>query len=170
MAARKHDKNDFQARIKKIKNPRNTTYYDPTLGAAIPKRMKRKRVKTKNIEDTIVSAFLVSMIFGAVGLVLGQMVRVRFFGMQELGMAAFLLDVVVGTWAILMITAMTDKRRLSERFAQFLGVVLMLTAGHNLFWRFPDEMGRIYTPEYVEQVIETVPENSLVFRGRAYSL
>ena len=170
MVARNHDKNDFQARIKKINNPRNTSYYDPNLETNIPKRVKRSRVKKKNMEDTIVSTFLVSMILGAVGLMIGQMVRIRYFDIMGPGTAAFLIDVVVGLWAILMMTSMMDKRRLSERTAQFLGAVLMLTVGHNLIWRFPDEMERIYTPAYVEQILDTVPENSIWFRGQAYSL
>ncbi len=106
MAARKHDKNDFQARIKKISNPRNTTYYDPNLGAAIPKRVTRKRVRKKNIEDTIISAFLVSMIFGALGILIAQMVRLRFFDVPGPGLGAFVIDLVVGVWVVLMISAL----------------------------------------------------------------
>ena len=39
MAARKMDINDFNARIKNIKNPRNKSYYDQGLEMHVPKRV-----------------------------------------------------------------------------------------------------------------------------------
>ncbi|MFT7107464.1 MAG: hypothetical protein ACJAVT_001987, partial [Yoonia sp.] len=35
------DMNDFNARIKSIKNPRNKSYFDPDLGMHVPKRVTR---------------------------------------------------------------------------------------------------------------------------------
>lgn len=170
MATRKYDKSDFQTRIKSISNPRNTSYYDPNLGATIPKRVKRKQAPKTNIEDSLISSMIVSMVLGGFGLMVGQVIRVRLFGITDPGMAAFTVDVIAGIWAVLIITVLTKKRLLSERFGQFVGIALMLLAGHNLIWRFPDQMGILYTPEYVEQVLETLPQHSIVLRGQAYTL
>ena len=64
MAVMKQDINDFNARVKRIKNPRNKSYYDPDLGMHIPKRVTRDKIKKVNDEESFLGKFIVSMIIG----------------------------------------------------------------------------------------------------------
>ena len=72
MAARKMDINDFNARIKNIKNPRNKSYYDQGLEMHVPKRVSRDKIKSaKNPEDdSVFGMMFVSMIVCAVALMI----------------------------------------------------------------------------------------------------
>ncbi|MFT6944749.1 MAG: hypothetical protein ACJAUW_001324, partial [Yoonia sp.] len=54
--------------------------------------------------------------------------------------------------------------------AQIMGLALMMVAGHNMIWRWPDQMGVIYTATYVEHVMSTTTQHSIVYRGSVFSL
>lgn len=170
MAARKMDINDFNARIKQIQNPRNKSYYDPDLGMHVPKRLKRERAKRTVDEDSLVGVLLVSVIVGAIGLVFAQIVRIRYFGLLEPSTTVFFLEIAMATWAIILLTALTNKRTFAERIAQIAGVAVMMVAGHNMIWRWPDQMAMIYTSAYVEEVMESTTQHSIVYRGSVYGL
>lgn len=169
MATRKQDINDFHARLKHIKNPRNKSYFDPNLGVDVPKRVQRRIVRNRNIEDTLVFALLVSVIFGIACMIFGQIVRVRYLGLADDVGGVLLIDLTVALWAVLVLTAVTDKRWVSERCAQITGVTLMLVAGHNLMWRWPDLMSWIYSPGYVQNVLATTTEYSIEIGSRVFS-
>jgi hypothetical protein len=113
---------------------------------------------------------LVSMILGAVGLMIAQIVRIRYFGLLEPSTIALFLEVAIAFWAVILLTVLTNKRTVTERIAQVLGVALMMAAGHNMIWRWPDQMAVIYTPAYVEQVMATTTQHSIVYRGSVYGL
>jgi hypothetical protein len=51
-----------------------------------------------------------------------------------------------------------------------MGLALMMVAGHNMIWRWPDQMAMIYTPTYVEHVMATTTQHSIVYRGTVFSL
>lgn len=170
MAAHKQDINDFHSRIKRIKNPRIKSYYDPDMGMHVPKRISREKIRRNKQEDSFLGAFLVSMILGAVGLMIAQVLRIRYFGLTETGNTTLYLEIFVAFWVVVLLTAMMNKRKVTERIAQIAGVALMFAAGHNLIWRWPDQMAVIYTPAHVEQVMASTTQNSVVFRGSVYGL
>jgi hypothetical protein len=170
MAARKMDINDFNARIKQIQNPRNNSYFDPDLGMHVPKRVKRERVKRTVDEESLVGMLLVSMILGAIGLMFAQIVRIRYFGLLETSTIVLFLELAMTFWAVILLTALTNKRTIAERLAQIAGVAVMMVAGHNLIWRWPDQMAMIYTSAYVEQILEDTTQHSIVYRGSVYGL
>ena len=170
MAARKQDINDFNARIKSIKNPRNKSYYDPDLGMHVPKRVTRDKIKSGNQEPSLIGILLVSMILGALGLLIAQVIRIRYFGLLEPSTIVVALEVIMAVWAVVLLTALMNKRTIAERIAQIAGVAVMMVAGHNLIWRWPDQMAIIYTPAYVEQVMATTTQHSIVYRGSVYGL
>jgi hypothetical protein len=170
MAARKYDMTDFNARLKNIKNPRNASYYDPDMGMHVPKRVSRERIRRNTKEDSMLGAFLVSMILGAVGLMIAQVVRIRYFGLTEPSNTVLYLELFVAFWAVILLTALTNKRKIGDRIAQIAGVAVMMVAGHNLIWRWPDQMAVIYTPAHVAQVLVTTTQHSIVYRGSVYGL
>ena len=170
MAVAKQDINDFNRRLKNIKNPRNKSYYDPELGMEIPKRVGHKKKVRMRDEPTVLSIFIVSMLFGAVALMCGQVLRIRYFGLTESSSVATFLELFVAFWAVMLIAAMTNKRTVTERIAQLTGVAVMMVAGHNLIWRWPEQMAYIYTEAHVEQVLEATTQHSIVYRGSVYGL
>jgi hypothetical protein len=172
MAARKMDMNDFNARIKSIKNPRNKSYYDQGLEMHVPKRVSRDKIKSakKAEDDSVFGAMFVSMIVGAVALIIAQIVRIRYFGLIESSTVVLALELVITIWALIVLTALMKKRSIPERIAQIMGLALMMVAGHNMIWRWPDQMGVIYTATYVEHVMSTTTQHSIVYRGSVFSL
>ena len=170
MPTAKQDINDFNQRIKRIKSPRNKSYYDENLGMHVPKRVNQDRLRRSRKQDSALGAFLVSMIIGAVGLMFAQAIRIRYFGLTEPSQLTLYLELFLTFWAVVMLTALLNRRRLTERMAQIVGVALMMVAGHNLIWRFPDQMAVIYTAAHVEQVMDTLPQHSIVYRGSVYGL
>lgn len=170
MAATKQDINDFNARVKRIKNPRNQSYYDPDLGMHIPKRLSRDTIKKNKEEDSFLGAFIVSAIIGAVGLMCAQIVRIRYFELSEPSQVVLYLEMILAVWAVVMLSALMDRRKASARMAQIAGVAVMMVAGHNLIWRWPDQMAMIYTAAHVEQVMDVTTQHSVVYRGTVYGL
>lgn len=167
----KQDINYFNARVKRINNPRNNSYYDPDLQMHIPKKVSRAKITRKaSSEDSILSAFLVSMIVGAFGLALAQLVRVRYFGLTEAGSTTLFIDLLAAMWFILIFSALMKRTQFGARFAQIAGVCAMLVAGHNLFWRWPEQMAIIYTAEYVNQVQAATQPPSIVVGSTIYGL
>lgn len=170
MPAAKQDINDFNARIGRIRNPRNTSYYDQDLGMHIPKRVSRDKIKKAAKKESFLGAFIVSMIFGALGLMIAEVLRVRYFGLTGPGNVGLFLELLMAFWCVVLISAMTNRRSVMARIAQVAGVVVMMLAGHNLIWRWPEQMAVIYTPAYVEQVMATTTQHSIVYRGTVYGL
>jgi len=172
MATTKQDINDFQARVKRIKSPRNNSYYDPDLDMHIPKRVGRDKIKkAKRDEDVqILGPVIVSMILGAVALMFAEVLRIRYFGLADQNSATFAVEMVLTLWALLMLGAALDRRSVGARLSQFAGAGLMMIAGHNLIWRWPDQMAYIYTQAHVDQVLLDLPQHSVVISGTIYGL
>ena len=170
MATTKQDINDFNARVKRIKNPRNQSYYDPDLGMHIPKRVTRDKIKKKKEEDSLLGAMIVSMIIGGLGLMFAQVLRIRYFELSGAGDVVLYLEVFIAVWAVVMISALLNRRTVGARIAQIAGVAVMMIAGHNLIWRWPDQMAYIYTTAHVEQVMEATTQHSVVVAGTLYGL
>lgn len=164
MANRKQTINDFNARVSRISNPKNKSYYDPDLGMHVPKRVSRdkiKKAKTRE-EPTFLAIFIVSAVVGAFGFMVGQVARVRFLPEADAAVVALTLDLVMGLWVIAILTVLLGKRSIFERMSQVAGVYGMVVAGHNLMWRWPEQMAMIYTPEHVDSVLASTTELSLI--------
>jgi hypothetical protein len=170
MAMAKQDINDFNARVKRINNPRNNSYYDPDLKMHVPKRVTRDKIKTAKTEDSIMGALIVSMIVGALGVLFAQVIRIRYFELSGANDVILFLELFLAFWAVITLSAMMRRRKVTERIAQIAGVALMMVAGHNLIWRWPDQMAIIYTPAHVEEVMQVTTQHSVVYRGTVYGL
>lgn len=170
MATAKQDINDFNARVKRIKNPRNKSYYDHELGMQIPKHVGRDQIRKNQEQASFLAVFLVSMIIGGLGLMFAQVVRIRYFELTAPSNVATYLELFIAFWAVVMLAALMDRRKVTERIAQIAGVAVMMVAGHNIIWRWPDQLAVVYTQAYVEQVLETTTQHSIVYRGSVYGL
>lgn len=172
MGTAKYDQRDFNARIKRIRNPRNDSYFDPELRMHIPKHVPRNMIlkASKKEQPSFLSAMLVSMIIGAAALALGQWVRVKYFGLVKFSATTVTLDLIAGVWMVLVLSVLLGHRGFMARMAQVAGIYVMLIAGHNFVWRWPDQMARIYSPAYVEQVKATTLPRSVTINGALFAL
>lgn len=171
MAATKQDIKDFNARIKRIRNPRNDSYYDPDLGMHIPKRVSREKIrKVRKQEEAFLGPILVSMIIGAVGLMAAQVLRIRYFELPSTSGIVLFLELFLAFWAVITLSALMNRRTTGARLAQAAGVAIMLFAGHNIIWRWPEQMAVIYTQAHVEEVLATTTQHSVVYRGQVFGL
>ncbi|WP_333712233.1 hypothetical protein [Yoonia sp.] len=171
MAHRKQDINDFKSRVGRINNPRNKSYYDPDLGMHVPKRVPRDKIKKAKAhkEPTFLALFIVSAVLGAFGYFVGQVIRVRYFPEAEAALTVLALDLVLALWMVAVITALLGKRSLFDRFSQVAGIYAMMVAGHNLIWRWPEPMAAIYTQDYVDSVLASTTELSLIVGANVLS-
>lgn len=171
MPTAKQDIKDFNARIKRIKNPKNDSYFDPDLGMHVPKRVSREKIKKqRKKEEEILGPVIVSLIIGAIGLTVAQIVRIRYFGLPATSELTFYLELFVGFWAVVTLSAFMNRRTIGARIAQIAGVAIMMTAGHNIIWRWPDQMAVIYTQAYVDEVLQSTSQHSVVYRGQVFGL
>lgn len=169
--AQKYDMKDFNARVKRIQNPRNKSYYDPDMGMHIPKRVSAETIrKNAKARKFSLSSVLTSLLIGVVAVMIAQAFRFRYLGMAEVGNAALATDLLLTAFLVLLGSAFLRHRKVSHRFAQAVGVVAMVVAGHNLMWYYPAELAIIYSTEYVDQVRGTTEPLSLVFRDMTISL
>ncbi len=162
---------DFNARIKRIESPRNTSYYDPDLEMHVPKHTTQEAIrKSAKARKFSVMKLLISLLIGGVAVMIGQAIRLRFLGMTETGNAMLATDLLLTAFFMLLISALMRHRKISMRLCQVVGAVAMIVAGHNLMWFYPDELAIIYTTDYVAQIRAETEPMSLIFRDMAISL
>ena len=167
----KQDINDFHRRVKNIESPRNTSYYDQDLGMHIPKRVPRNKIKSKKKatdEESLLGPFLVPAFFGCFWQAVALLARERYFVLIVSCRGSRVIDLGVTLWCLLVLTALIKRNSWGARFSQLVGVAAMLIAGHNLFWRWPDQMATIYTPTYANYVLATTEPPSLVIGATVY--
>ena len=172
MGHRKQDINDFNARVKRISSPRNKSYYDPDLGMHIPKRVPRdkiKKAKRDTDEQSFLAAFIVSAVLGAFGYFIAQLIRVWYFPAAQGATMTLAVDLIITLWAIALLTALTGKTGVFARLSQVAGVYGMIAAGHNLFWRWPEQMAMIFPQAHVDRVLATTQEMSVVVAGNVFA-
>jgi len=157
---------DFKARIKRINNPRNISYFDPELQMHVPKRTSHVAIKrTVKARKFSPSRVILSLLIGVVAVVVAQVLRLRYLGMTEPGNAALLTDLLLTAFFVLLTSAILRHRKPSLRIAQVVGVFAVIVAGHNLMWAYPAEMAVLYTTDYVGVMHTQTAPSTLAFAG-----
>lgn len=158
---------EFNSRLTRIADPRNTSYYDPEMAMNIPKRVSKEYINRKKLKKAGSSALLVSLLVGALALMVSQLVNSR-LGILDQD-ATFLIFGAAGLVALLM-GGILRLKTMPHVGAQFAGVALMVATMHNLVWMFPDQFAAIYSPEFVSMVQATTTAGSVTFMGATISL
>ena len=122
------------------------------------------------LSAAIARSFVVSMVIGGVAMFCAQVLRVRYFGLSGGTAVVTFTDLLVGLWFVLMFSGLMQRRQLIGRIGQVAGLCLMMVAGHNLIWKWPDLMSKVYTPEYVAEIQATTKVQSIVVQGSVYAL
>ena len=159
----------FNARVKRIKDPRNTYYIDPETGTFVPKRVTRTQVKQAvekqkaRVTSPSFFGFFGALFLGAVALMGAVYLRWNVLGMTDGATEANLLIVDFGLAAVAMFVlgSMLNQKSLLHMLAHSMGIGAMLVTMHNLVWMFPAEFGQVYSDAYVQQVQSTTAPQSI---------
>ncbi len=165
---------NFNARIGRIKDPRNTSYVDPETGIRIPRRLSIGQIKAHNFghkPGAIVLLF--SAILGAVALIAARYIRFVLAEIPEIGTEAqtlLLMDCGIAGVLAFVVGGMIRHKSLRHMMAQTAGIAIMLVAMHNLVWMFPTEVAQVFPQDYIEQVRAVTEPQSLYVVGETYTL
>ncbi len=165
------DQKDFQRRIKRINNPRNTSYYDPELNMEVPKHTSQETIrKDAKRRKMSFGKMIVSLLIGATAIIIAQALRVRYLEMTEVSQMTLATDLLFGLFFLLLISALMRHRKGLLRLAQVAGALAMLVGGHNLMWAYPKELAIIYSTEYVQIVQARTQPMTLQLHETAFAL
>ena len=162
----------FQARIRRINDPKNSSYLDPETGMRIPKRLSRQIIKTNNSARTEQRANLGSMLFsvilGCFALVAARYIRFELAGVADTGtdpatLAA--MDAGLAAMIVFFVGGVLKHKTLRHMMAQVVGITAMMVTMHNLVWLFPAEFAQAFSQDYVEQVTAATAPLSIYFNG-----
>jgi len=157
---------EFQDRIKRINNPRNTSYFDREMQMNIPKRVSKNYINRKKKPQVAMSALAISLVVGMAAYLAVQVASGRFGLLPPAQIVQFGVAAIV---AIILGTLMRHKT-MAHMGAQIAGVVLMIACAHNVVWLFPQATSQVMSQAYVNQVQATTQPYSVSLLGNTYTL
>lgn len=166
----------FNARIKRINDPRNTYYIDGETGTFVPKRVSRKQIKDvakKRNEKATFNGVMMALVLGALALMGARWVRWTQLGIGETGTVAdtlMLVDFGIAAIAVFFLGGMIGQKTLSHMTAQVAGIGVMMIAMHNLVWLAPDQFAQVYGADYVAQVQAATAPMTIALRGEIIAI
>ncbi len=158
--------NSFNARLGRINDPRNVSYFDPETGMNIPKRLSKQLILKKSKKKSLASAVLASLVLGAVAMLA---ISVGFHRVGLVDQWYPMLTMMSGALAALLIGQLFKLNRLPHLIAQFVGLIVTMSGFHNLVLLFPDQFAVLYSPALVAKVQAATELGSIVFLGQNYT-
>lgn len=162
---------NFNARIRRINDPRNNSYVDPETGFRIPKRLSRQIIKTNNTYNEPkagLGSMLFSVLIGFACLIGARYIRFELAGIGDTGSdPATLAAMDFGLAAVIafIVGGMLKHKSLRHMASQVAGIGMMVVTMHNLVWLFPAEFSQVFSQSYVEQVTAETEPLSIYFAG-----
>lgn len=167
----------FNARVKRINNPRNNSYKDPETGMVIPKRVSRQLIRTNNRirpQKAGMMGMLMSLILGAMCLIGARYVRFEVAGISELDSdpsSILAMDAGLALMAAFVIGGVIKHKSLRHMAAQLAGVAVLAVGMHNIVWMVPEQVAQVFSSDYIGQVQQlTVPMSIYVNGETVYQL
>lgn len=163
--------NSFNARVKKIQDPRNTHYVDAETGMKIPKHVSRKEIlRAKGDVSPGLIGLMIALILGAVCLMGARLARFTVLDMPEINDTTLMIELALAAIIAFTVGGVIRQGHLRHMLAQVAGAAVMAVAMHNLVWMFPEEFEMVYPQSYVDQVRSQTRPNSLFVRGQTYTI
>ncbi len=162
----------FNARVKRINDPRNKGYVDPETGIVIPKRLSRNMIKTGNrvsVQKAGLGSILLSLILGAGCIVGARYIRFELVGIEELGTdptSLLAMDVGLAAVIVFVLGGILKHKSLRHMTAQVAGIFALAVSMHNLVWMLPSESAEIFSSAYVTQVQQQTEPMSIYLNGK----
>lgn len=163
----------FNARIKRIQDPRNTYYVDPETGSFVPKRVSKKDIRSavaKHKVDISPTFFglIGAVLIGALAVVGARYLRYAYLEIPS-GTASvdtlMTIDFGLAAMATFLLGGVINQKSFRHMLAHGTGIVLMIVSMHNLVWQFPDQFGQVFSPAYVAEVQASTAPQTIWFRG-----
>lgn len=155
---------DFNARVKRINNPRNNSYYDHETGIVVPKRLSQKVILARWAPKRHVSliGMFVSVLMGVAAVMAARYLGWHYMNATVLDGAGLATDLIVSGLIVMVLGTVFRQNTGRHMLAQILGIVVMTATMHNLVWLFPGEFAQIYTTAWVDAVQSAMPFRSIV--------
>ena len=158
---------EFNARVRKINDPKNISYYDPDMQMHVPKRVSKQQIIKAKAKRIGFVALIRSVGVGAVAFLFTQLMSTR-FGL--IGPDAPMIVYASAAILALIIGGFLKMKTVPHMGAQFAGIGGMIAGVHNLVWLFPDAFRTVYSKEYVAAVQATTNAGSLFIFGTTITL
>jgi len=162
---------NFNARIRRINDPRNNSYMDPETGIRIPKRLSRQIIKTNNAYNAPkagLGSMLFSVMIGIACLIIARYVRFKLAGIADSGTdpeTLIAMDCGLAAVIAFIVGGILKHKSLRHMASQVAGIGIMVVTMHNLVWMFPAEFAQVFSQNYVEQVTQATVPLSIHFAG-----
>ena len=161
----------FQARLKSINNPRNTSYLDLETGMNIPKRVGRDTIRAKGeTPPASVLGMMMALLLGGICLIVARYFQITFLDIRpsvphalayELGMAAVMAFVIGG---------FVKQKTFKHMVCQVAGAAFAAMTMHNAVWIAPDQFAMVFTQGFVDQILAATDPMSLNVAGNSITL
>ncbi len=158
--------NEFNARIARINDPRNVSYYDAEMKLNVPKRVSKEYINRKRVQKVGIAALVVSSVLGILAYGAVQVASGRFGILPGSEMVMFGVAAILA----LILGGMFSHKTMAHMGAQVMGVGLMMASAHNAVWMFPDAMTQVVSSAYVQDVQSKTTPNSIIVLGETYTL
>lgn len=165
---------DFNARVKRISDPRNTSYRDPETGLQIPKRISKAEILRANLaRKPHLMGMVLAALVGAICLMTARYLRWHYLDMSDLGGevdANLVTDLIIAAGVAIVLGSILRQKTWRHMTAQMAGIGIMVVAMHNLVWMYPEPFAQVYSQAWVDMVQQTTTPQSLALRGAVYTL
>lgn len=161
---------DFQERLKRIekKGAGRAQVFNAADGL---KREPERRVSRRKPVGVV--SVPIALILGAISLIVARLAIFRFGGLpEEFAKPDYELAAQAGMalGLVLLLAILFNMVRKRHLLASVAGIVLAMTAMHNLVHMAPGEWAKIFSPQWVSEIRATTEPNTLEFRGASYRL
>lgn len=161
----------FQARLKSINNPRNTSYVDPETGMKIPKRVGQNIIRANGKSPPAsIMGMMMGLVLGGLCLIVARYFQVTFLDIRpsvphallyELGMAALMAFVIGG---------FVKQKTFKHMVCQVAGAAFAAVTMHNAVWIAPEHFAMVFSQGFVDQILAATEPMSLNVAGNSYTL
>lgn len=158
----------FNARIKRIQNPRFTHYVDPDNGMKIPRRVSRGEIGHKAAPP--LALVTMAVILGAICLMVARYLRMEVINVEPYFPGGLIAEMSLATMAAVTIGGLVKMRSLRTFAAQVAGALVCAVTMHNAVWLAPDQFAAVFSQSYVDQILALTEPMSVFVNGTSYTL
>lgn len=156
----------FNARIKRIQDPRFTYVVDPESGIKIPRRLTRDQIGRRPAPPT--ALLTMAAILGGICLLIVRFVR------MEVASAPYvpdmMIEVAMAGMAAVVIGGLFRMQSFHTVAAQIAGALICAVSMHNAVWIAPDPFAQVFTQSYVDGIKAMTDPMTLYINGVSYAL
>lgn len=175
----------FQERIQRIKTGGAGTMGEILVGPPDEDELlgRKKSGKTNKKSASVLPSWrenikyplkiVLVFLFGMAAVFIARYTRFHMMGGSLAGDdpdLAMILDFAMAGAVTFVITSLLDTKGSEFTMAKTAGIAVMITAMHNFVHAQPTVFGKVFSPEWVEEVVYATEPNSVLFRGVSFVL